>query len=700
MKKSLLLAALFTILSSHFLFAEVKLISPIEGQWANKQMLVIDNGAEGDFFYSIDGSDPEKFGFAYDGPVFLDVAGDVTLKIAQLSSGGKKDSLTVKYTVTPDNGYNTIYRDFVKTFYESGIINYSAGSKLYIPESLMFSLGFAPDSFIKGTTLSVSTDCVLQRTVPCVILDKQKDIKYRFVIKIFPQSAGEHNQREVPFSIEDWETINFNNRNLLYKIDSEYWGLPDKPRVLDRSISHMLSWQDLDYNPGNPIEFFVLPPKPELKKQLFDDGSFIYTINGDEAYTLSFRNNETGEYSYLYSQIGADCFKGDRASGNLDIGIFANGVYQGNVVERYRIDKRPPVIPELKTNAKAFYSKEKVNVEITAEKDCQLYIALSEPTVLEKTEVPYSVDSEILEKIPVGEFKLSKSNTFKVGWGQKGNGPAYYKVQAYSKSGNNVSQIIEYSAIVDQLNYYYDSSYAGASIAEGTAEHPFTTFEQCVKGFKKNRTATLRVKGDMIVDKTYELPANVEIINEGNGNIVFLDGASVTLKGGNVSIKDFNITNGQNGKTEEMVPFFKLENAVLNLDNCMISANFPVNGVVIDSYNSIINIKNTIGAVTSLSYASLISSVKSRITIKDSSISVNADTCVLISATNGNADITKNNLSATGRSLRIAELYGVKADITNNKFKLHNLEKTSKQSPIFINSATVLLEKDNEKLGY
>ena len=72
------------------LTAEIGLLSPVEGVWANRQMLVIDNTSDGDFFYSIDGADPETFGFAYDGPVLLDVEGDVQLNITRIAAGGKK----------------------------------------------------------------------------------------------------------------------------------------------------------------------------------------------------------------------------------------------------------------------------------------------------------------------------------------------------------------------------------------------------------------------------------------------------------------------------------------------------------------------------------------------------------------------------------------------------------------------------------
>ena len=53
MKKKLL--SLFIILSALFvmsfpLAAEINLLSPAEGVWSNKQMLVIDNSGDGDFF--------------------------------------------------------------------------------------------------------------------------------------------------------------------------------------------------------------------------------------------------------------------------------------------------------------------------------------------------------------------------------------------------------------------------------------------------------------------------------------------------------------------------------------------------------------------------------------------------------------------------------------------------------------------------
>ena len=44
------------------------------------------NSEAAEYFYSVDGSSPKEFGFAYDGPVLLDVVGDVELKIVKVTN--------------------------------------------------------------------------------------------------------------------------------------------------------------------------------------------------------------------------------------------------------------------------------------------------------------------------------------------------------------------------------------------------------------------------------------------------------------------------------------------------------------------------------------------------------------------------------------------------------------------------------------
>ena len=698
MKKFLLFC--FIILSASLsLSAEIKLLSPAEGEWANRQMLVIDNSGGGDYFYSMDGANPETFGFAYDGPVLLDVEGDVKLNVTRIAAGGKKETAAVSFKVTPDNASKTTYHDFVQTFFESGILNYSAGSEIVIPSNLFYSLGEAPLVFIPGRNLQLSESCVLSRFIPCTITDKARKISYRFVIRTYPQNAGLYSKRDVPFSITDWETVTFNDNNLIYRIDSEYWGLPKEPRKLDRSVSHMISWQSLDFDPANPVEFFVLPPKPEIIKTDNDDGSIVYSIKGDDSYTLSILNSETGTESEHFPQIGVDAFYGDRVAGTLEMGIFSNSVYQGKLKASYSIDKKPPELPEIITNADGFCSRNSVKVKINVQKGAELYIALSEPLTLSDSGISYTEDNAVFQNVPLGQFKKVRGESYTLNWAQNGLKPVYYKVAAYSIRGENQSVPVEYGVVIDHSNYYFDSD-ADGSVADGTAQHPFTQFSQFADTLVTQRVVKLRIKGCLEINEAYPVEANFEIENSGDAMIEFGPGGSLVVKASTMEISGCRIQNTPASNVKTIAPLFKLEKSVLTIKDCVIGTDYVKNGTVIDSYNSIINISDCIAAVNAVSYASFISSVKTRLTIKNSSVNTNAETSVVISADGGSIIASKNEFMVSGGSGRIAELFGVKAEFRENMFKSRLTNTTSKVVPLYTNKTASLIDEKNERQGF
>ena len=697
--KKFLLFCFILITASLSLCAEIKLLSPAEGVWANRQMLVIDNSGGGDYFYSVDGANPETFGFAYDGPVLLDVEGDVKLNVTRVAAGGKKETASVSFKVVPDNASKTTYHDFVQTFYESGLLNYSAGSQIVLPSNLFYSLGDAPLVFIPGRTLQLSESCVLSRFVPCTITDKARKISYRFVIRTYPQNAGLYSKRDVPFSIKDWDTICFDDIDMIYRVDSEYWGLPKEPRKLDRSVSHMISWQPLEYDPANPVEFFVLPPKPEIIKTDNEDGSIVYSIKGDDSYTLSILNSETGTESEHFPQIGVDAFYGDRVAGNLEMGIFANSVYQGKLKTSYSIDKKPPELPEIISDAEGFCSRDSVKVKINVQKGAELYIALSEPVTLSETGVSYSEDNAVFKNVPLGQFRKVRGESYNLNWAQNGLKPVYYKVAAYSKRGDNQSIPVEYGVVIDNSNYYFDSD-ADDQLADGTAQHPFTQFSQFADALVKRRVVKLRVKGKLEINEAYPVEANFEIENAGDALLEFGQNGSLKVKASTVEISGCRIQNTAASNVKTIVPLFKLEKSVLTMKDCVIGTDFAKNGNVIDAYNSIINISDTIGAANAASYVSFISAVKTRITVKNSSFNTNADTSVVISADGGSLNASKNEFMINGASGRIAELFGVKAEFRENIFKSRLTNTTSKVDPIYVNKSATLIDEKNERQGF
>ena len=685
------------------LFAEINLLSPVEGAFANRQMLVMDNSSGGDFFYSIDGADPETFGFAYDGPVLLDVAGQVQLNVTRIAAGGKKEKASVSYTVIADDASKASYHDFIQTFFDGGILNYSAGSELVIPADFNFYLGLPPESgtaenFTPARTLKLSAASVLSRYVPCTIVDSERGVRYRFIIKTYPQSAGVYSRRDLPFEISDWETITFNNEDLIYKIDSEYWGLPKEPVKIDRTASHMISWQPLEYDSSNPIEFFVLPPKPEIVRNELEDGSIVYTIEGDDSYALSVMNSD-GSYSELFTQVGIDAFYGDHVSGSMTLGVFANSVYQGKLPVSYNINRRPPQIPVIKTNAEAFVSRGSVDVKISGMKGAELYVALSQPLTLNESDFSYRPDDDIFKRVQIGEYKKVKGDSFTLHWAQNGLNPVYYKLSAYSKTDENVSSPVEFAVVIDQSNYYFDAA-ADPELADGTAAHPFTDFSQLKDALVKQRVVKLSVKGEMKIDSAYNVSANFEITNNGDARLKFGPDGSLNVKASTFEIADCRISNTSDISKKSILPLIKLENSVLTMKNCVIAADFARNGTVIEASNGIINLSDIMASANAVSYVSFISAVKSRLSIKNTSVSANADTSVIISADGGNISAQKNDFIVTGGNGRVAELFGVKATFKDNSFKARLTNTTSKIQPIYVNKATKLVDENNSVQGF
>ena len=684
-------------------FAQMRVLSPIEGTFANRQMLVIDTEGEyqGDYYYSLNGSDPEAFGFAYDGPVLIDLDGPVEIRIAK--AGKKKTETTVKYLVIQDNAFAASYNTFISSFFDSGILNYTAGSILSIPEELKYSFGLPPDSFLQGRDLSIDESSVLNRYIPCTLLDEATGKRWRFIVRTLPQTAGLFSRRDVPFVITDWNTITFTNDNYIYKIDSEFWSLPKNSIILDRSVSHMIRWQSIDYAEGNPVEYFVLPPKPQLNKTVNPDGSLHFSLQGDGAYSLSILNSSKSDYQELFAELGADTFYGDNVSGVLNIGFFAGAVYQGQMEVPFNISKRPPSSPLITSSASSFYSREPVSVLIQAEEASELYYAVSEPFTIDSVSETYLETSSFFFFFSAGQFKKADSNRLSIELKPEGSGAVYFKVWAYSKNGMNTGLVSEYSVIIDQYNYYFNS-YADPAVADGTSLRPYANLEQCLEGINLGRYACVRVKGPVKVPAgVHYILSNCVFVNEGDAYFEFEEGACITVKSSNLSLRDFTLSraDGQEAKAaaQGLVPFIKLEDSVLELDGCQISANFEGDGLFAEAVRSSININGTIASISAPSYASFISGLKSKVTIHNSSINVSSDTCVTLSLNQGDINLLNNSFKITGSKGRIAELFSVNGSVISNSFKA-SLRGIANAAAVYADKNSSVQQDKNEQYGF
>lgn len=693
----------FIILSFIFsanLYAEINLISPVEGEWANKQMLILDTtSSDAEYFYSVDGSNPEEFGFAYDGPVFLDVDGNVTLKITKIISHKEKENIELKYSVNENNGEKSSYHAFITSFFDSGILNYTVGSDLIIPPELKFSFENSAENFIQGQTLKISEKSNLTRSFPCTILDSLTNEKWRFIIKTYPLTSGIFTRRDLPIKIQDWETLEFLDENLIYKIDSEYWELPKKPVKLDRTVSHMISWQSINYEYGNPIEAFVLPPKPELKLSQSENGELICSLEGDESYKMSILG-EDKLYQELFSEICADVFFGDKDSGNLKIGIFCSGLFQGEIDVPYSLNKRPSSPPTIISDTQNFYTRKDVNIKIASEEGSELFYAISEPFSLSDFSYKLEPSAPELKNVSANNFVKSPKNSVSFSLSGLKENSVFYKIRAYSQKDLNQSEVTEYCVIIDQSNFYFDSSNI-SEFCDGTIEHPFSDFKSLLSAVNLSRNVKIFIKGDLLIPSgKHEIYSNCIIVGNDDSNIIFDEKSQLIVNDSSLDFRKIVIKNKKDPDSKNMLPLIKGNRSVLSFSDCLIYAEFEKNGTVIDSYNSVVYFDDSICATISNLYTSFITGVGSKIFIKKSNISASSQTAVLLSFSDSQINCTENTFSVNCKRGRIAECFNTEGSFSKNEFKgeISNLTNTS--NPIFVDEKSSISLTDNVNYGF
>lgn len=674
------------------LFAQ-PVISPEPGTWSNRQMLVIDNTGESDFFYSIDGSDPYQFGLAYDGPVLIDLTGDVKLRICKNNYDGTSENIEVNYRVEEDFG-NAETSAFLQSFMSTGVLNYLAGAELNVPESMEYALGDKNPVFLKGRTISYSEECPLSRYLTVRLRENGKN--WKFLMKTNPRASGIFSRVDVPFSVEDWNYITFENQDFIYKIDDGYWELPKDKVYLDRSEPHMIYWQSIAYEKGNPVEFFELPVKPQINVIKAENDSLKIYFEEENSYSMCPDNSI---YQELFTSVTIDTFYGDEYKGVANLKIFSDSVYQGIISVPYSIDKCPPQKPVFVSSAQGFYSRESVEVDISTDPKAKLYIQISDPFAIEDRSNVFDPENEMFDNVSMSDV-FQKSGSTKLILKPSEDNATYLKVIAWSSDGKNQSEVAEYAVVIDRYNYYVNAS-SDSSISEGTAEHPFSSLEQCMQAVNKNRYARIFVSGRLeMKEGITELLSNCVIEGIDDGVIVFPSESNLVVKASSLTVKNIKFeADSSMSRKKNMLSLIKLENAVLFLENCDFSVSLGINGTVFNSNLSVITLLNCAVSLTSHSYGSVISANKSKVFVNDSFLNAVSNTAVCISCREGELTLENNSLSVSGEMGRIAEVFTTNGSMTKNRFN-GDLANSTTTNPIYIDKNSNLQTISNVVQGF
>ena len=698
-------------------FSAKNIISPIPGTWANMQALVIDVSDGSDVYYSLTSSDPLASGFAYDGPVLIDASGAVTLYVSAVSSTGVRSDYTVSYTVayatSSTNSANAAL--FIKALTDNPIRRYVSGTLLSIPSELKYGMDNT-EPVLAGKSFTVSILNKLERYIPCSVTDGKS--YWRFIIHTVAASSDPVNERTVPFALTNWTTFTYTGQKLIYQIDDGYWSADRKSVTIDRSVPHVIRWQSVEYQFGNPVQEYLLPAKPELVVAKNDAGVILLSIPADDGFQLGagIKKTPAGQIAQgLYSTIGIDTFDGDEVRGPLDVSVYYQNVFQGTLPVPVDIDKQPPENPQIVSSSKVKYARNVVTLTITSQGSSKIFYAVSAP--IESDTGFENVPPDKFDSVPIGTYTEYDGNP--VVLKSTSDSAAFYKVNSYAvDEAGNTSGVSEYRIVVDEYNYYlsvsgkkFNNDTSVDSEPDGSYGNPFTTFAQALKVINSLKYTRLHVSGSIEIESgDYVISSSCKIVGN-NNHIVFSQDAVITVQGGSFEaencIFEKQVKAGADKKylTDEQTKvlqrmFIVGTGSKVHFTGCELVGVFSSDGVLVDVNDASITFTNCGLTVQADNYACALSQEKTASEVQKTRITSIAATCVCLSVHKGSVAVSDSTCHVIGKLGRIAELVQTKATVSGCLLNGSFETKSNGLTAIWKDVDSSLVQKDNSETGF
>ena len=657
------------------------------------------NGGE-EVYYSFSGSDPMAQGFAYDGPVVLDVTGNVELRVASVDKAQARSEIKINFTVEPSQTENEEQNAFLKSFESGPCFDCQTGSKISVPFSMSYSF-FQNPRFEKGREISVSKKATMERYVPINFTDGAR--VWRYTLHLLPSEVGALSRAEVPFKVEGWTKLVFTDPKRIYSIDGSWWQPAGQIITLDRSLENKALFQSAEYSPENPVSKILLPPKPQLSVRRQSDGSVKIRVsekskNADKYALAASPSAKTRVFSSgLYPELIVDAFPGDKIEGEIPVDVYYEGVLQGTLFADVYVNRLTPNVPVVKSSAASTYSRDDVWVSASCGPKLKIFYSVSNP--VEITPSFERLDLASL-KYAQGEYNLYGGQKITL-FGDTEKILAY-KVSFYSEDEAGVqSASADYSVVIDKYNYYVDPAASGEA-ADGSPFAPYKDLSQLSKIVRSKQFARFFIKGSVALppgeisvnnnvefcgvgDARVHLPANSVIVMKNAGlyaqNVIFEKESAAS------SAKKLR------GAAKALTNLFMLDNSAATFKNCEIIARFSGDGKAFNCSSSSLRLEATGVAADAEGYACAVNaSGSSKVSVVSSRVLSVADTAVAFSSTGGSWTLDNNFAQVTGRMGRPAEFVDTLVSMTNNKFTAEIQGKTEGFQSVYAAGKTQFVE--------
>lgn len=620
---------LFFNLGFVYAFSEQDIISPVPGTWNNAQPLVlnIEDGTE--IYYSLTGTDPLRFGFAYDAPIVLDQTGNVSLRITAVKDGVERKDYTINYTVKEATAAGTEKTvSFIQDIVKHPLKRYVSGSVFSIPDSFNYYIDGREDRKFKGTDLHLSEKNNVERFVPFTVTDGA--VYLHFVLHIIPSQNSLLHSKNLPFSIENWNIISFLSAKYVYAIDDGDWTTDLSAFVLDRLITHVLRWKENSGKEDAEIFSYVLPPMPQMVSSVEPYGQVTFSLMPAPNDIGNETNYKMGKIPQslsliriadgLYDSITIDAFNGEELDSSFYAGVYYDGVYQGVLQHQVIVDRLSPLPPVLST-----YKNAHTVLKADVEEGASVFYSISEPIEFDAEQI-VNMESRFSDA-RTGEFKeFSKG---KVVLSSISKNSTFYKIQAYSldRAGNK-SDISELRVIVDEYNLYLNPLASESLQRDGSYENPFVTLEESIIAMNELPSRRLHILGNVTVNSSVSIMSDCEIFGRGC-NITFAENASLSVDNASVLINNCSIFKNISENADKNL--ITVTDGSITFDSCQISAVFVSDGILVEASGSSVKFGNTSLAVHASSYACNVKSINSSVMAIDLRAVAVAHTCVNVS---------------------------------------------------------------------
>lgn len=675
-----------------FGFSRKNILSPCEGNWNNIQPLVIALEEDVDVFYSLTNSDPLESGFSYDRPVVINETGTVVLKIACVSKSDEtRSDYTIKYTV---NDFDAAFLDadsvsFVKSVASSPVRKYAGGKSFQIPAGFRYSLDNQKDPYLTEPFLLSEKNSV-DRYVPVTMTNGSVNLHY--IVHVENENAysaySDSDGIEYPFEIRDWNDIYFKDKKLIYQIDDEYWDGLNEKLTVDRSVPHVIRWQSVEYESGNPVFEYVLGEKPELVYDVTVDGLMRFHLT-DSSYSITRRTDDG--LVLVASELFADAFSGENLQGTMRLDVSSRGLCQGKLSCEYRFDKDPPCKPEIVSSVVTENGKKMLLVSFDGEENSHVMYSISDVLVSDNgfdAAMTRSFDevsmTDFMDAADSIRYELPSDKAF------------FLKIRAFSiDESSNKSEVSEKQIILDSMNYYLVASESVNENADGSYENPFNSFDQVLAVINSNEFTRVHVTGSVRISGGEKKIIGVSCQILGNeASLVLENDASLCFDEAKVSMTGIHIS--KNGYSESFAnPCIVSNSSVLSFDDCEISLVSHEGSVLVRGVDSGITIMNSGLTGFSSSYMSALILDNCDFMLDRCRLTFTSSTCSVVSLKESNASFGNSTFTVNGNLCRAIEAVGSKALVKNCGFAFQGGQVSDKSRYIWKDVDSVVSDEAN-----